>query len=48
MLDNLEHLLEATPLATELLAAAPGLTILATSRTHLNLYGETRVRGAAA
>ena len=41
MLDNLEHLLEATPLATELLAAAPRLTILATSRTHLNLYGET-------
>ena len=41
MLDNLEHLLEATPFATELLAAAPGLTILATSRTHLNLYGET-------
>ena len=41
VLDNLEHLLEATPLATELLAAAPGLTILATSRTHLNLYGET-------
>jgi predicted ATPase/DNA-binding SARP family transcriptional activator len=41
VLDNLEHLLEASPLATELLAAAPGLTILATSRTHLNLYGET-------
>src|SRR6185295_3181169 len=41
VLDNLEHLLDATPLATELLAAAPGLTILATSRTHLNLYGET-------
>ena len=41
MLDNLEHLLDATPLATELLAAAPRLTILATSRTHLNLYGET-------
>ncbi len=41
VLDNLEHLLEATPLATELLAAAPELTILATSRTHLNLYGET-------
>ena len=41
VLDNLEHLLEATPLATELLAAAPGLTILATSRTHLDLYGET-------
>jgi predicted ATPase/DNA-binding SARP family transcriptional activator len=41
VLDNLEHLLEATPFATDLLAAAPGLTILATSRTHLNLYGET-------
>ena len=41
VLDNLEHLLEATPLATELLAAAPGLMILATSRTHLSLYGET-------
>jgi predicted ATPase/DNA-binding SARP family transcriptional activator len=41
VLDNLEHLLEATPLATELLSAAPGLTVLATSRTHLNLYGET-------
>ncbi|HEX6023226.1 MAG TPA: BTAD domain-containing putative transcriptional regulator [Solirubrobacter sp.] len=41
VLDNLEHLLEATPVATELLAAAPGLTILATSRTHLDLYGET-------
>jgi DNA-binding SARP family transcriptional activator len=41
VLDNLEHLLAATPLATELLAAAPGVTILATSRTHLNLYGET-------
>jgi predicted ATPase/DNA-binding SARP family transcriptional activator len=41
VLDNLEHLLDATPLATELLAAAPAVTILATSRTHLNLYGET-------
>jgi predicted ATPase/DNA-binding SARP family transcriptional activator len=41
VLDNLEHLLEATPFATQLLAATPGLTILATSRTHLDLYGET-------
>jgi predicted ATPase/DNA-binding SARP family transcriptional activator/tetratricopeptide (TPR) repeat protein len=41
VLDNLEHLLEATPLVGELLAAAPGLAILATSRTHLNLYGES-------
>ena len=48
MLDNLEHLLDATPLAGELLAAAPGLTILATSRTHLNLYGESEYRRAAA
>ena len=48
VLDNLEHLLEATPLVGALLAAAPGLTILATSRTHLNLYGEKRVCGAAA
>ena len=41
VLDNLEHLLEATPLASELLMAAPRLKILATSRIHLNLYGET-------
>jgi predicted ATPase/DNA-binding SARP family transcriptional activator len=41
VLDNLEHLLEAAPLVGEVLAAAPGLTILATSRTHLNLYGES-------
>ena len=41
VLDNLEHLLDATPFATDLLAAAPDLTILATSRMHLNLYGET-------
>src|SRR4029079_19807948 len=41
VLDNLEHLLDATPLATDLLAGAPRLTILATSRTHLDLYGET-------
>ncbi|HEY1370648.1 MAG TPA: BTAD domain-containing putative transcriptional regulator [Gaiellaceae bacterium] len=40
LLDNLEHLLDATPLVSELLASAPGLTVLATSRVHLNLYGE--------
>jgi predicted ATPase/DNA-binding SARP family transcriptional activator len=40
VLDNLEHLQDAAPLATRLLGAAPGLTILATSRVHLNLYGE--------
>jgi predicted ATPase/DNA-binding SARP family transcriptional activator len=40
ILDNFEHLLDATPVVSELLAAAPQLTVLATSRTHLNLYGE--------
>jgi predicted ATPase/DNA-binding SARP family transcriptional activator len=41
LLDNFEHVLGAAPLVSELLAAAPGLTVLATSRTHLNLYGES-------
>jgi predicted ATPase len=40
LLDNLEHLLDATPFVSELLASSPGLTVLATSRVHLNLYGE--------
>jgi predicted ATPase/DNA-binding CsgD family transcriptional regulator len=40
VLDNLEHLLEATPHVAVLLAACPGLTILATSRTVLRLSGE--------
>ena len=40
ILDNFEHLLDAAPVVSELLAAAPQLTVLATSRTHLNLYGE--------
>ena len=40
ILDNFEHLLDGAPLVSELLAAAPRLTVLATSRTHLNLYGE--------
>src|SRR4029079_8759439 len=38
VLDNLEHLLEATPLATGLLAAAPSPPTLGTSPTHLDLY----------
>jgi predicted ATPase/DNA-binding SARP family transcriptional activator len=41
VLDNFEHLLEAAAIVGELLAAAPALTILATSRTYLNLYGES-------
>ena len=40
LLDNFEHLPEATPLVGELLAAAPQLTILATSRERLHVYGE--------
>jgi predicted ATPase/DNA-binding SARP family transcriptional activator len=40
VLDNCEHLLAAMPLVAELLAAAPGLQVLATSRAPLNLTGE--------
>jgi predicted ATPase/DNA-binding SARP family transcriptional activator/class 3 adenylate cyclase len=40
VLDNFEHLLEATPVVAELLSAAPGLQALATSRTPLNITGE--------
>jgi predicted ATPase/class 3 adenylate cyclase len=40
LLDNCEHLLEAAPLLSELLAAAPGLVMLATSRERLHLKGE--------
>ena len=44
ILDNFEHLLDAAPIVSELLAAAPELTVLATSRTYLNLYGESEYR----
>ena len=40
VLDNFEHLLPAAVLLSELLANAPHLTILATSRERLRLYGE--------
>jgi predicted ATPase/DNA-binding CsgD family transcriptional regulator len=40
LLDNFEHLLEASPWVGELLAAAPQLAILATSRERLHVYGE--------
>jgi non-specific serine/threonine protein kinase len=40
VLDNLEHLLPAVSLVSDLLAAAPGLTVLATSRVLLRLSGE--------
>jgi predicted ATPase len=39
VLDNFEQVLEAAPQVTELLAVAPGLKVLATSRASLGLYG---------
>lgn len=40
ILDNFEHLVEAAPVVSELLDAAPKLKILTTSRILLHLYGE--------
>ena len=40
ILDNFEHLLPAAAQVSELLAAAPQLVVLATSREPLHLYGE--------
>jgi predicted ATPase/DNA-binding SARP family transcriptional activator len=40
VLDNFEHVLAAAPLVNELLTAAPGLRVLVTSRTPLNVSGE--------
>jgi predicted ATPase/DNA-binding CsgD family transcriptional regulator len=40
VLDNLEHLLDATPLIAQLLVASPGLSVLATSRAVLRISGE--------
>ncbi len=40
LLDNFEHLLEAAPLVSDLLSAAPDLRVLVTSREALRLYGE--------
>ena len=40
VLDNFEQVLEAAPFLTRLLAAAPGLKLLVTSRARLHLSGE--------
>jgi predicted ATPase len=40
LVDNFEHLLEGASLIAELLAVASGLTVLATSRSPLNLHHE--------
>ena len=40
VLDNFEHLGEAASVVDEILAAAPGLKVLVTSRVVLHLYGE--------
>src|SRR3712207_962647 len=40
VLDNLEQVVQAAPLVTRLVGAAPGLTVLATSREVLQLTGE--------
>lgn len=41
VLDNLEHLEGAAAIIADLLMAAPQVTVIATSRTKLNLTGET-------
>lgn len=40
VLDNLEHLLAATPLLDTIVRCAPGVTLLSTSRERLGLAGE--------
>ena len=42
LLDNFEHLMDAVPVLAELIAEAPNLTLLVTSRESLNLKVEQR------
>ncbi len=44
LLDNFEHLLQATPLLVELLREAPEVKLLVTSRVRLRLAAETLLR----
>ncbi len=44
VLDNCEHVLAALGVVGALLAEAPGVTVLATSRVALHLYGEHELR----
>ncbi len=41
VLDNFEQVTDAAPIVSQLLGAAPGLRVLATSRTPLHIYGES-------
>lgn len=41
VLDNFEHVIEAAPLVGQLLAVAPGVKFLVTSRESLQIYGES-------
>jgi predicted ATPase/class 3 adenylate cyclase len=43
LLDNFEHLLAAVPIVGRILAACPGVSVLATSRATLQVYGEREV-----
>jgi predicted ATPase/serine/threonine protein kinase len=40
LLDSFEHLIETAPIVADLVAAAPGLKVLITSRSPLHVYGE--------
>ena len=44
LVDNLEHLVEASDVLGRLLTAAPDVHILATSRVPLHIYGEQQFR----